>query len=524
MDGFEARSPLLPEVFALHGRWRRERDAVVCRGQRERWGEFTDRLSRFANALHGRGIGRHDRVAVLMGNGLPMVHALFGTMNAGAVSVPLNLSVSDDAMAGMIRDAGARAVVATPDQCGRIDAMRDQLGDGVRLFLVAGPDAPGWTGWETFLAGHRSDPPSVRIDDDDLLNIIYSSGTTGVPKGIAHTHRGRRDWAYDLSIALRYHGGARTLATLGLYSNISWVAMLCTFLAGGTLHVHRRFDADEFLETVASERITHTAMVPIQYQRVVESLRQGGRDVGSMQAMMSCGSPLHSELRQEIFRRLPCGVIELYGLTEGVITTLDPEDAPGHWASAGKPLLGTDIRLVGDDGREVPAGEPGEIVSQGRITMPGYYNRPEATAEATWTDGQGRRWLRTGDIGRLDEEGFLYIVDRKKDMILSGGQNIYPADIEAVAQQHPDVAEVAVIGVPSERWGETPLAVVVARADVVPDAAALVGWINGRVGKQQRVSGVAFRDSLPRNPNGKILKRELRVEYASSGAGQRSKT
>jgi acyl-CoA synthetase (AMP-forming)/AMP-acid ligase II len=171
---------------------------------------------------------------------------------------------------------------------------------------------------------------------------------------------------------------------------------------------------------------------------------------------------------------------------------------------------------VDEHGNSVPAGECGEIVARGRITMPGYYNRPEATIDATWIDEQGRRWLRTGDIGRLDDEGFLYIVDRKKDMILSGGQNIYPGDIESVMLGHPDVAEVAVIAVPSERWGETPLAVVVPRPGAQPDAAVLTAWTNERVGRQQRISGIALRDSLPRNPNGKILKRELRTEYLSA--------
>jgi acyl-CoA synthetase (AMP-forming)/AMP-acid ligase II len=523
VDAFEARSPLLPEILALHGRWRGHRDAVVCDGQRQRWDEFAATLNRFANALADRGIGRGERVAVVMSNGLPMVHALFGTLNAGAVSVPMNLSVSDDALVGLVRDAGARALVATADQRARIDALRSQLGPEVGLFLLAGEATPGWTGWEAFLAGAAPGAPAVTVADDDLLNIIYSSGTTGIPKGIAHTHRGRRDWAQDLAVALRYHGGARTLATLGLYSNISWVAMLCTFLAGGTLHVHRRFDPDAFLDTVERERITHTAMVPVQYQQVVERLAAAPRDVGSMQAMMSCGSPLHPDLRHEIFRRFPCGVIELYGLTEGVITTLDPEDAAGRWSSVGKPLLGTDLRLIGADDREVPPGESGEIVARGRITMPGYFRRPEATAEATWTDELGRPWLRTGDIGQLDAQGFLYIVDRKKDLILSGSQNIYPADIERVALGHPDVAEVAVVGVPSERWGETPLAVIVPRAGAVVEPAALVEWINARVGRQQRVSGVTLRDSLPRNPNGKILKRELRAEYARDAAAGESK-
>ena len=515
MDGFEARAPLLPEILALHGRWRRGREAVVSGDQRESWGDFCRSINRFANALHACGVARGDRVVVLMGNGLPMVHALFGVMNAGAVSVPLNTSISDEALSGMIRDAGAAAIIATEDQRPRVERMRDRMSGGPRLFVLSGGDAPGWTGWAEFLADHGDGAPVVSIEADDLLNIIYSSGTTGVPKGIAHTHRGRRDWAYDLAIALRYDGGARTLASIGLYSNISWVAMLCTLLAGGTLVVQRRFDAAEFLEIVQRERITHTTLVPVQMQRIIDCLRNTRTDVSSMRAMMSCGSPLHAALKQETFRQFRCGVIELYGLTEGVITTLEPEDAEGRWSSVGKPLIGTDLRLIDEDGREVAPGTPGEIVSCGRITMPGYYNRPDATEEATWTDENGRRWLRTGDIGRLDDEGFLYIVDRKKDMILSGGQNIYPADIELAMLAHPDVADVAVIAVPSEQWGETPLAVVVPRDGAAPDPAALAAWTNERVGRQQRVSGVVLRDSLPRNPNGKILKRELRAEYVT---------
>ena len=350
------------------------------------------------------------------------------------------------------------------------------------------------------------------IADDTPLNIIYSSGTTGLPKGILHTQRGRRDWAYDLAIALRYHGAARTLLTIGLYSNISWVAMLCTLLAGGTLVLHRRFDAADFLDSVADERITHTAMVPIQFQRVVELQRQQPRDLSSMHAMMSCGSPLHEQLKRDIFDLFPCGIVELYGLTEGIITTLEPEDAGGRWSSVGKPLIGTDICIVGDDDKPVAAGESGEIVSRGRITMPGYWNRDEASREAEYLDSDGLQWLRSGDIGYLDDDGFLFIVDRKKDMILSGGQNIYPQDIEAVLVEHPAVDDVAVIGATSRRWGETPVALVVLR-EADGDCAQIRDWANGRLGKQQRLADVLAVDALPRNPNGKILKRELRQTF-----------
>ena len=288
--------------------------------------------------------------------------------------------------------------------------------------------------------------------------------------------------------------------------------MLCTLLAGGTLVIHERFDAAGFLDTVERERITHTAMVPIQFQRVIEAQALSPRDVSSMHAMMSCGSPLHEGLKRAIFEVFPCGIIELYGLTEGIITTLDPEDAEGRWSSVGKPLIGTDIRIVGDDDRPVAVGIAGEIVSRGRITMPGYWRRDDANADARWVDEEGTVWLRSGDIGHLDSKGFLYIVDRKKDMILSGGQNIYPQDIEAVLVTHELIQDAAVIGAPSARWGETPLALVVPRNDRL-SMEELLAWANQRLGRQQRLAACIAVAELPRNPNGKILKRELRKIY-----------
>jgi len=199
-------------------------------------------------------------------------------------------------------------------------------------------------------------------------------------------------------------------------------------------------------------------------------------------------------------------------LTEGLITTLEPEDAEGRLASVGKPLIGTDLLILDDQDQACPAGVPGEIVGRGRIVMAGYNKRSDANAEATWTDESGRRWLRTGDIGKLDEEGFLYLVDRKKDLIISGGQNIYPADIEAVLLGHPDVLDAAVVGVDSKRWGETPLAVVVLENSDA-ETGAIMSWTNERLGKQQRVAGLVGIEELPRNPNGKVLKRELRDTY-----------
>ena len=347
----------------------------------------------------------------------------------------------------------------------------------------------------------------------DLCNIIYSSGTTGEPKGIVHTHATRLLWAYDLSLALRYHSGARTLIVTGLYSNISWAALLCTFLSGGTLVLRDVFDPADALATIARERITHTAMVPVQYRRILEDPAFDAADRSSLQAMMCVGSQLPVAIKARLFEAFPCGIIEVYGSTEGIITSQAPEEAPGRLASVGRPLPGLDLRILDADDRPLGVGESGEVVGRSRFAMLGYWKLPEATASAMWIDDEGNSWLRTGDIGRLDEEGYLYIVDRKKDLILSGGQNIYPADIETELMKHPDVIECAVIGVPSETWGESPLALVVVRDPKSNTGETMRAWLNARVGKQQRVVTVELRDNLPRNPVGKILKRELRVPY-----------
>ncbi len=510
MSWFAAPAPLLPEIFARHGRHRPARPALVVDDTRLDWHSFAAALERTANAFVALGLSPGDRVAIVMDNRLEMPLAMFGAMRAGLVAVPLNTSVSDDALAGMLRDSSARAIVASEQHRARIDALdADVRANLAGRQICTGSDLPAhWRNWSAWQAGCGTNPCGVALSDEDACNIIYSSGTTALPKGIEHTHRRRLDWAYDLGLALRYHSGAVTLCSLGLYSNISWVGMLCTWLAGGCVVITRDFHADRALEIIERERITHFAMVPVQFERLLASAAFDARNRRSLQAVMCCGSPLAPALKQRLTAALGCDFIELYGLTEGLITIHDPESVERCPESVGQALVGTEIRILGEDDVEVEAGCLGEIVGRGRIIMSGYLNRDDASREATWTDAQGHRWLRTGDIGRLDDEGFLYIIDRKKDMILSGGQNIYPTDIETVMRDHPAVAEVAVIGVPSRRWGETPLAVVVSSQSVTQEA--LRDWANARLGRQQRVAGVIFVDALPRNPNGKVLKRELR--------------
>jgi acyl-CoA synthetase (AMP-forming)/AMP-acid ligase II len=510
-----SQSPLLPQILSLHGRWRPDVCALVTDDEVLDWRTFDLRTSRVANGLLAAGCGRGERVGVVMANCAAMAEVLFGAMKAGAVVTPLNTSVADEAMTAMLRDADVRAVVASAEHVGRLSS--EALG-GTRLRILAGASHAGWTDFATWRDAQSSEDLDAPLAADDVCSIIYSSGTTGRPKGIAHTHGARLDWAHDLAHALRYHARARTLVTTGLYSNISWASMLPTVLLGGTLIVRPSFEAGDALATIEREAVTHTSMVPVQYQRLLDHPGFEAFDRSSMQAMMCCGAPLPLVVKERLFDRFACGVIELYGSTEGIITTLAPEEARPRMASVGKPLPGEDLAILGTDDRPVAWGQSGEIAALSRFAMTGYWNNPEPTAEAFWTDPAGRRWLRSGDIGRIDTEGYLFITDRKKDMIISGGQNIYPADIEAVLTGHPDIADCAVFGVPSERWGETPLALVVLREAGGPSPEAIRDWANVRLGRQQRLHAVELRSGLPRNANGKLLKRDLRAPYWA-GAG-----
>jgi acyl-CoA synthetase (AMP-forming)/AMP-acid ligase II len=516
VGSFDIPAALIPDLISQHGQWYADKPALLQDERRRTWRDLDLATHQVANGVAALGLAPGARLAVLMANSIEMVELMFGAGKAAVSAVPLNCSVNDAAVAAMILDSGAAAVAASGDHCTRIDALIAE-GKLPASLIRLGVDTPGGN-WHDYIAFRDRQPanaPRSVTRPETECNIIYSSGTTGVPKGIAHSHQCRANWANDLAIALRYHSGAITLCSLGLYSNISWVAMLSTILVGGTLVIMREFTPEGVFEHVEQHRVSHGAFVPVQLQRMLDAAGADRHDLSSLEAIMCCGSPLPPTVKRGIRDRLGCHLIELYGLTEGIITTLAPEDFDRRIESVGKPIPGQQIRIVGDDDREVARGGQGEVVGFGRLVMEGYHNRADATAEATWVDSAGRRWLRTGDIGRLDAEGFLYIVDRKKDMILSGGQNIYPADIEAVMREHPAIHEVAVVSVASDRWGETPLAVVVLKVPPIDDTARviadeLIAFTNERVGRQQRISGVVFRASLPRNPNGKILKSELK--------------
>jgi len=507
-------APSLAAYLSLHGRWHPDRPAVVTAEARVSWPDFDSAANRIANGLAARGLGPGDMVGVVMANSRAMAEALFGILKAGCCSVPLNLAVSDDALARMLVDSGAKALIVTPDQAERLENLagelpRELLSDA----LCARPAREGGRELEAWAETHSSAPPALAIPPEAPCNVIYSSGTTGLPKGILHTHKGRLDWAYDIALAYNYFAGARTLCTIGLYSNIMWVSMLATLLGGGTLYIHERFDPAATVDTIARERITHIAMVPTQWQRLVDAGGASRDKLASLASAITVGAPMHAGLKERLHALMPQAFMELYGLTEGILTVLAPADMPEKLTTMGKPVPGSDLRILDENDADCPVGTAGEVVARTRFVMPRYLGRPEATAEVHWIDEGGRSWLRSGDIGYLDADGYLTVVDRKKDMILSGGQNIFPADIENALKEHEAVADCAVIGIGHPEWGETPLAIVVARGEAAIAADALKDWINSRMGKRQRVQDLVFAAHLPRNANGKILKRELRRQY-----------
>jgi acyl-CoA synthetase (AMP-forming)/AMP-acid ligase II len=501
----------LPDLWATHARYQPDKPAIVCGGDVATWADFDRGMNRVANRLLGMGVGRGASVAVLMTNSVDMMCAMFGVVRAGARVVPISGLLTPDQVLMMLQDSGAAVVIVSSALQHLVEPVRDRAAIEPEYFIAHGFSDDGWTGWDDWLADAATEQPNVTYTMDQPFNVIYSSGTTGVPKGIVQTHRARQHWAWSNAIEMRFGSNSRALTTTALYSNGTWLMVLPVLFAGGTLHVLPEFSPDAFLETVQRERITHTFMVPTQYIVTLNHERFDDFDLSSLEVMLSAGSPLRLDTKREIRARMGHGLHELYGFSEGFATMLKPDRMLEKFDSVGTPVLGFDLAILDEDGNELPRGEVGEIAGYGAGLMAEYNNRPELVDEAIWRDARGRTFFRSGDVGRLDEDGYLYIVDRKKDMIISGGFNIFPADLEEVIGEHPDVQDVTVIGMPHDTWGETPLALVIP-ATVSADPEAIRAWANERLAKHQRIGELRFRDDFPRNALGKVLKRELREE------------
>ena len=500
----------LATLITRHARYRHDATAVVFGTERLTYAQFGARVARSANMLRSLGIGKGDKVATVLGNSREALELVWAVPAVGAALVPLSPLLMPAGLASLLRDSDATCLVSQRSMLPTLDAIRADLAPLLpgRVLLIDG--AAGDFGDYGALTATRDDTfVPAHCGPDDLFNIMYTSGTTGLPKGIMHSHYVRSMYCLLMASAYRMTPESRTLHAGAIVFNGAYVTLMPTFYLGATYVLLPQFNADATITAIERERITHIMLVPTQIIAILASKQYRPERLASLECILSLGAPLLQEHKIRLNAELPHRFYELYGCTEGFVTILDRDDAVRKSGSVGRPTQYFEMKIVGADGRDLPPREIGEIAGRGPIRMQGYYKRPDLTAQAI-RDG----WIFTGDVGYVDEEGFLYLVDRKKDMIDSGGMKVYPKDVEEVAARHPAIREVAVFGVPHDRWGETPLAAVILREGAAATAAELRDWINERVGaRYQRVSEVVIMKDFPRSAAGKTLKREMREPY-----------
>ena len=484
---------------------------IALRDERGRmtWAELVDRMERIAARLEEIGLERGQAVAILGTSSIPYALVFLAAVRAGGVAAPLTTSASAEQLEAMAKDSGARHIFL--DRAKLTELGEDCFAGLDRIVLDEELD-----GWMAD-AGSAVNVPAP--EPDEPFNIIYSSGTTGTPKGIVHSHRMRwRQFAATAASWLEKGLEVRSLASTPLYSNTTMVAFLAPLLAGGTVRIIGKFNTVRWLDNAQTDRTTITMLVPVQYQRLMDEPRFGDFDLSALQLKYCTSAPFSAELKCEVLNRMPGALIEIYSMTEGgVVCMLEAHKFPDKLHTVGRPGKGSELKVLDDEDREVPPGTPGNLIGRSQTMMMGYRNRPEQTREALWTDpASGEVWQRMGDIGRVDEDGFVELVGRAKDMIISGGFNIYPVDLENALLAQDGVREAAVIGMPSRKWGETPVGFVTLTEDS-PEPNAIREMVNAGLGKTQRLAQLHAIAEMPRSHIGKLLKTELREEAERRG-------
>ncbi|AMU96411.1 4-coumarate--CoA ligase [Sphingopyxis terrae subsp. terrae NBRC 15098] len=496
----------LPDLVRAHAAERPDAVAAADPARRLSWSELDQMADRIAARLQQDGLAKGDRTAIAGLNSVEQMAVILGTLRAGGVAGLITNSATGEQMAAMIADTGARHLFLDSAASASLEGQTVTASD--RLAMDGSDVGVALVEW---MAPAGTTPAAVPIDPLDGFNIIYSSGTTGTPKGIVHSHAMR--WQHIQRGVPAYGPNAVTILSTPLYSNTTMASFLPTVGSGGQVVLMKKFDARGFLELAERERATNTMLVPVQYRRIMALEDFDRFDLSSFVMKYCTSAPFAAALKADVLKRWPGGLVEIYGMTEGgAAFILEAHQFPDKLHTVGKPAPGHVAKVIDEEGQELPQGSVGEIVGRSPAMMTGYNNRPDATKAMHWHDAEGNLFYRHGDIGRFDEDGFLTLMDRAKDMIISGGFNIFPSDLEAILLADERVVEAAVVGMPSEEWGETPVAFVVLKPGT--DAESVRADCNAKVGKTQRLSAITTVDELPRSPIGKVLKRELRDAYA----------
>ncbi|WP_432117797.1 acyl-CoA synthetase [Streptomyces sp. bgisy032] len=480
------------------------RTALIHGGQATTYGTLHARTTRLAHALRARGVRRGDRIAYLGPNHPSYLETLFAAGTLGAVFVPLNIRLAGPEIAYQLADSGAKALVHGPSQTGLVAGLPGST--DVRVFLEAGAQ------YEAALAGADAEPIDEPVGPDDTCVIMYTSGTTGRPKGAMLTH-GNITWnAVNVLVDTDLVADERALVCAPLFHTAGLnMLTLPVLLKGGACVLAEAFDPGAAFDLVERHRVTFMFGVPTMFEQLARHPRWPGADLSSLRILTCGGSPVPTALIAA-YQERGLTFLQGYGMTEAAPGTLflDAEHAVSKAGSAGVPHFFSDVRVVRPDLTPAGVGETGEVVVRGPHVMPGYWGLPEETA-ASFADG----WFRSGDAARVDEDGYVHIVDRIKDMIISGGENVYPAEIEDRLLSHPDIVECAVIGVPDDTWGEVPRAVVVPREGAALDPDEVLASLAGRLAKYKIPKSVVVADELPRTASGKLLKSRVRTRYGN---------
>ncbi|WP_020171832.1 class I adenylate-forming enzyme family protein [Gordonia polyisoprenivorans] len=494
----------LAELTRYWGKTRPTQDAIVFEGRTQSWAEVDAVTDALARGLAARGVGAGDRVGLLMLNRPELAHLILAVVKLGAIGVPLNFRLTGPELAPMITDSAPRVIIVEERFAGLLDVAADQAD-----FEVFSVDGTSHRPYDTLIDSGRA--PIVDISPDDPAFICYTSGTTGVQKGALITHRSAMTPGISQTISFGFTSSDRVMCSAPLVFTGSLLSIFVqlVLVPGATMVLLREFDPEIALDTFEREQVTATTTVPVIWERMAALPDFGRRTLAEFTFAGTGGAPVSPDLL-EFYREHGIPLIQVYGLTEvsGMVSTLSYQDALTRPGFAGLALVGTEVR-IGDPGTTTPAGEVGEILVRGEHVMREYWAKPEATA-ATLTDG----WLRTGDLGLQDEQGFLKIVDRSKDMLISGGINVYPAEIEKTLHAIDGLVDCAVIGVKDETWGEVPMVVFHSErepAAVIADIAA-VSEVNLAKFKRPK-HAVALDEPLPRTFSGKLAKPTLRQRF-----------